>query len=47
MHQEAARHTDAAYGVAWTYIADQIRAHRPVTEIDVQRRIMNISPTMV
>jgi Xaa-Pro dipeptidase len=40
MHLEAARHTDAAYGVAWSYIAQQVRAGKPVTEIDVQRRIM-------
>ena len=40
MHREAARHTDAAYGVAWNYIAEQVRAGKPPTEIDVQRRIM-------
>ena len=40
MHLEAARHTDAAFGVAWSYIAQQQRAGKPVTEIDVQQRIM-------
>jgi len=40
MHLEAAKLTDAAYGVAWSYIAEQIRSGRPLTEIDVQRRIM-------
>ena len=40
MHREAAEHTDAAYGLAWNYIADQVRAKRSLTEIDVQQRIM-------
>jgi Xaa-Pro dipeptidase len=41
MHREAARHTEAAFGVAWSYIAEQVRADLPLTEIDVQRRIMD------
>jgi Xaa-Pro aminopeptidase len=40
MHCEAAKHTDAAYGVAWNYIADCVRTKKPLTEIDVQQRIM-------
>ncbi|MEX2138516.1 MAG: M24 family metallopeptidase [Pirellulales bacterium] len=40
MHREAARHTEAAFGVAWKYIAERVRADTPLTEIDVQRRIM-------
>ncbi len=40
MHQEAAGHTDAAYGVAWQYIGQQIRDHGFTTELDVQARIM-------
>ncbi len=40
MHFEAATHTDAAYGVAWQFIADQIRNHGHTTELDVQARIM-------
>jgi Xaa-Pro aminopeptidase len=40
MHLEAARHTDAAYAIAWGYIKDHIRAGKQVTEIDVQQRIM-------
>jgi Xaa-Pro aminopeptidase len=40
MHQQAAKLTDAAFGIAWSLIAAQTRAERRVTEIDVQRRIM-------
>ncbi|OWK36610.1 M24 family metallopeptidase [Fimbriiglobus ruber] len=39
-HQEAAKHTDAAYGVAWAFIGDEIRKHGFVTETAVQARIM-------
>jgi Xaa-Pro aminopeptidase len=40
MHLEAARHTNAAYSVAWNYIATQVRVRKRVTEIDVQQQIM-------
>jgi Xaa-Pro dipeptidase len=40
MHLEAAERTDAAYGVAWQFIADQIRKNGHTTELDVQARIM-------
>jgi Xaa-Pro dipeptidase len=40
LHLEAAKHTDSAYGVAWAFIADQIREHGFTTEIAVQDRIM-------
>lgn len=40
MHFEAAGHTDAAYGVAWQFIADQLRKQGYTTELDVQARIM-------
>jgi Xaa-Pro aminopeptidase len=40
MHCEAARHTDSGYAAAWSFIAEQVRAGRPPTEIDVQQRIM-------
>jgi Xaa-Pro aminopeptidase len=40
LHQEAAGHTDAAYGVAWGFIAEQIREHGFVVETAVQARIM-------
>jgi Xaa-Pro aminopeptidase len=39
-HFEAAVHTDAAYGVAYRFIADEIRARGQTTEVTVQRRIM-------
>ncbi len=39
-HFEAATHTDAAYGVTWQFIAEQIRNHGHTTELDVQARIM-------
>ncbi len=40
MHFEAATHTDAAYGVAWQFIAEQLRNQGFTTELDVQARIM-------
>ncbi len=40
LHREAAGHTDAAYGIAWQFIAQQIRDRGFTTEIDVQARIM-------
>ena len=40
MHQEAAKHTDAAYGVAWAFIAEQIRKKGSLLETEVQARIM-------
>jgi Xaa-Pro aminopeptidase len=40
MHFEAAKHTDAAFGVAWAFIAEQIRNTGFTTELDVQARIM-------
>ena len=40
MHLEAAKHTDSAYGVAWQFIAEQVRANGFTTETAVQARIM-------
>ena len=40
MHREAAKHTDAAYGVAWSFIAEEIRKSGFVLETAVQARIM-------
>jgi Xaa-Pro dipeptidase len=40
-HFAAAKVTDAAYGVAWAFIADKVKAGAPVTELDVQKHIMN------
>jgi Xaa-Pro aminopeptidase len=40
MHREAARHTDAAYGVAWRFIAERVRACKPASETEVQDVIM-------
>jgi Xaa-Pro aminopeptidase len=40
MHFEAAEHTDAAFGVAWQFIAEQLRTQGYTTELDVQARIM-------
>ncbi|MFO0848503.1 MAG: M24 family metallopeptidase [Gemmataceae bacterium] len=40
LHLEAAERTDAAYGVAWAFIADQIRTHGYTVETAVQARIM-------
>src|SRR5262249_30866697 len=40
MHLEAARHTDAAYGIAWKFMAEQVNTRGSVTETTVQARIM-------
>src|SRR5262245_8337378 len=40
MHQQAAVHTESAYGVAYRFIAEQIRSKGVVTEVEVQDRIM-------
>jgi Xaa-Pro aminopeptidase len=40
MHREAAKHTDAAYGVAWAFIAEEVRQQGYATETAVQARIM-------
>ncbi len=40
MHLEAAVHTDAAYGVAWKFIADAVRSSGGVEETEVRDRIM-------
>ncbi|MGL4424372.1 MAG: M24 family metallopeptidase [Gemmataceae bacterium] len=40
-HHEAAKHTNAAYEVAWQFISDEIRAHGQVSELTVQKRIMD------
>jgi Xaa-Pro dipeptidase len=40
MHLEAAKHTDAAYGVAWSFIASEIAEKGQTTECAVQARIM-------
>jgi Xaa-Pro aminopeptidase len=39
-HLEADRHTCSAYDVAWKMIAESVRSASPVTEVDVQRAIM-------
>jgi Xaa-Pro aminopeptidase len=39
-HFAAAKVTDAAYSVAWQFIAESIRAGQQITELQVQRRIM-------
>ncbi|MCS7167122.1 MAG: M24 family metallopeptidase [Gemmatales bacterium] len=41
LHLQAAQHTDAAFAVAWSFLADQLRAGRTVRESDVQARIMD------
>jgi Xaa-Pro aminopeptidase len=41
MHREAARHTDAAYAVAWRFIADRVRSGKPASETEVQAVIMD------
>lgn len=41
MHFAAAKVTDAAYGVAWRFIADQVRSHGFVEEVAVQQAIMD------
>ena len=40
MHLEAAKHTESAYGVAFAFIAERIRAKGQVMETEVQQRIM-------
>lgn len=40
-HFEAEKVTDAAYGVAWKFIADEIRARGETTEVAVQQVIMD------
>jgi len=40
-HFAAAKVTEAAYGVAWAFIADRIKAAGQTTELDVQKRIMD------
>ena len=40
MHQDAAKLTDAAYGVAWAFIGGEIRRQGFTTELDVQARIL-------
>lgn len=40
MHFEAAKHTDAAYGLAWKYIAGKTRSGAAVRETEVQSLIM-------
>ncbi len=40
LHLEAAKFTDAAYGVAWNYIAEEIRTAGYALETEVQARIM-------
>ena len=39
-HRAAAVVTDAAYGVAWRFIAEEVRQHGRVSEVAVQTRIM-------
>ena len=41
MHQEAGVHTDAAFAVAWQFIADQVRDGGETTENAVQSLIMD------
>lgn len=41
MHFAAAKVTNAAYGVAWNFIADEIEKHGGVEELAVQQRIMD------
>ena len=40
-HFAAAKVTDAAYGVAWKFIAEEVEKHGGVEEIAVQQRIMD------
>lgn len=40
MHFEAAKLTDAAFGVAWKFLVDQVRSNGSVTERAVQQKIM-------
>lgn len=39
MHREAAVHTNTAFDCAWKFIADAVRAGRPITELDVRAEI--------
>ncbi len=41
MHQQAARHTEAAFHLAWKFIADQVRAGSPPRETQVQQVILD------
>ena len=41
LHLEASRHTEAAYGKAWSFIAEKLRAGNVVTERDVANVIMD------
>ncbi|MBX3442246.1 MAG: aminopeptidase P family protein [Planctomyces sp.] len=41
MHQQAAVHTNEAFRLAWSFIAEQVRAAGGVEEKDVQRRILD------
>jgi Xaa-Pro aminopeptidase len=41
MHQEAARHTRAAYDVAFGFIAERARAGKPARETEVQQVILD------
>ncbi len=41
MHQDAAVHTDSAFGIAWKFIADRVRAEGSVTEVAVRDAIMD------
>lgn len=40
-HFAAAKVTDAAYGIAWSFIAEQVKSKGLTTELDVQKRIMD------
>ena len=40
-HFAAEKVTDSAYGVAWAFIADKLKAGSTVTELDVQKRILD------
>ncbi len=41
MHQEASRHTDAAFGLAWWFIAERVRAGERPRETEVQQLILD------
>ena len=41
MHFEAEKVTDSAYGIAWKFIADEIRSRGETTEVAVQQVIMD------
>ncbi len=40
LHLEADRLNQAAFELAWKYIADNVRAGNPISEVDVQDRVM-------